>query len=107
MFEHLILMAPATSEGARSANPLVSFFPLLLIILIMYFLLLRPQAKRQKEIRKMQETLQKGDKVLTIGGMIGTVAGINEAEGTILLKIAENVKVEVTRSSVAQVLRKA
>jgi preprotein translocase subunit YajC len=80
---------------------------LLLIIVIMYFLLLRPQAKRQKELRKMLDSLEKGDRVLTVGGIIGTIQGFDEKENTVILKIAENVKVEATRSSIAQVLKKA
>jgi preprotein translocase subunit YajC len=100
-------MAPPASEGAKQPNPLISFVPLLLIIVIMYFLLLRPQAKRQKELRKMLDSLEKGDRVLTVGGIIGTIQGFDEKENTVILKIAENVKVEATRSSIAQVLKKA
>jgi preprotein translocase subunit YajC len=100
------MMAPPAAQGAKQANPLLSFLPLLAIIVIMYFLLLRPQAKRQKEHKKMQETLQKGDKILTVGGVIGTIAGIDEKENTIILKVADNVKVEITRNSISQVLKK-
>ena len=107
MFATLILMAPPASECAKQPNPLISFVPLLLIIVIMYFLLLRPQAKRQKELRKMLDSLEKGDRVLTVGGIIGTIQGFDEKENTVILKIAENVKVEATRSSIAQVLKKA
>jgi preprotein translocase subunit YajC len=103
----LILMAPPASEGAKQGNPLLSFLPLLAIIVIMYFLLLRPQAKRQKEHKKMQESIQKGDRILTVGGIIGTIAGIDEKENLVIVKIADNVKVEMTKSSVAQVIKKA
>jgi preprotein translocase subunit YajC len=106
VFVKLFMMAPPASEGAKQANPLLSFLPLLAIIVIMYFLLLRPQAKRQKEHKKMQETLQKGDKILTVGGVIGTIAGMDERENTIILKVADNVKLEITRNSIAQVLKK-
>ena len=107
MFAKLILMAPPAGEGAKQGNPLLSFLPLLAIIVIMYFLLLRPQAKRQKEHKKMQESIQKGDRILTAGGIIGTIAGIDEKENLVIVKIADNVKVEMTKSSVAQVIKKA
>jgi preprotein translocase subunit YajC len=93
------------SGGTKSGNPLLSFLPLLLIIVIMYLLLLRPQAKRQKEHRTMIDILKKGDRVLTAGGIIGTIAGVKEKEGLLIVKIADDVKVEITRSSVAQVLK--
>ena len=54
----------------------------------------------------MLNTIEKGDKILTAGGIIGTVAGIKEKENTLLLKISENVKIEITRSSVAQLINK-
>lgn len=107
MFTKLFLMAPPAGGGGQAANPLLSFLPLILIIVIMYFLLLRPQAKRQKEHKLMMESLQKGDRVVTIGGMVGTIAGFNEQEQLIILKVADNVKIDITRSAVAQVLKKA
>ena len=107
MFAKLFLMAPPAGGGGQTANPLLSFLPLLAIIVIMYFLLLRPQAKRQKEQKLMMANLQKGDRVVTVGGMIGTIAGFDEKDSLVILKIADNVKVDVTRSAVAQVLKKA
>lgn len=74
-----------------------------LIILIFYFLILRPQQKRQKERAKLLESLQKGDKVVTIGGMHGTVIGIEEK--TVLVQVAENVKLKFERSAVSSVSR--
>jgi preprotein translocase subunit YajC len=103
----LFLMAPPAGGGGQTANPLLSFLPLLLIIVIMYFLLLRPQAKRQKEHKVMMDSLQKGDRVVTIGGVVGTIAGFDEKENIIVLKVADNVKIDITRSAVAQVLKKA
>lgn len=103
---HVLLMTGTSgSGGAQGGNPLVGFLPLVLIIFIMYFLMIRPQAKKQKEHRAMLEKLEKGDKILTSGGIIGTVAGIKENEGLLIVKIADNVKVELNRNSVAQVLK--
>jgi preprotein translocase subunit YajC len=107
VFAKLFLMAPPAGGGGQTANPLLSFLPLLLIIVIMYFLLLRPQAKRQKEHKLMMDNLQKGDRVVTVGGIVGTIAGFDEKDNLVLVKIAENVKVDVTRSAIAQVLKKA
>jgi preprotein translocase subunit YajC len=107
VFADLFLMAPPAGGGGQTANPLLSFLPLLLIIVIMYFLLLRPQAKRQKEHKAMMDSLQKGDRVVTVGGVVGTIAGFDEKENIIILKVADNVKIDVTRSAVASVLKKA
>jgi preprotein translocase subunit YajC len=105
VFERLILMAPPAAEGAKQANPFLSFLPLMAIIVIMYFLLLRPQAKRQKEVKLMMENLQKGDRVLTVGGIIGTIVSFDEKENLVILKVADNVKVEITRNAIAQVMK--
>ena len=106
MVHVLLLMGTSGSGGGQGGNPLMSFLPLLVIIFIMYFLLLRPQAKRQKEHRSMLEQLQKGDRIVTAGGIVGTIAGIKENEGLLIVKIAENVKIELSRNSVSQVFKK-
>ncbi|MFC1568612.1 preprotein translocase subunit YajC [bacterium] len=100
-------MAAAGSGGGaqQTGNPLMNFLPLFAIIIIMYLLMILPQQKRQKEHQKMLNNLQKGDKVLTSGGIMGSIAGIKEKEKTVLLKIAENTKIEILRSSIAQVLK--
>jgi len=103
---YLAGMAGAGGGGAQQGNPLMNFLPLILIIVIMYFLLLRPQAKKQKEHRAMLEALEKGDKVVTTGGIVGTIAGIKEKENLLIVKIADTVKIELSRSAVAQVLNK-
>ncbi|NQT26807.1 preprotein translocase subunit YajC [candidate division KSB1 bacterium] len=99
-------MGASGAGGAQQSNPLMNFLPLIAIIAIMYFLLLRPQAKKQKEHRALLEALEKGDKIISTGGLVGTIAGIKEKESTILVKIAENVKVEMSRAAVAQVIKK-
>ncbi|RKY82579.1 preprotein translocase subunit YajC [candidate division KSB1 bacterium] len=99
-------MAGQSGANAQQSNPLLGFLPLVLILVIMYFLMLRPQAKKQKEHREMLSKLEKGDKVVTAGGIFGTIAGIKEKENTVILKVADNVKIEITRSSIAQVLKK-
>lgn len=74
-----------------------------LIILIFYFIILRPQQKRQKDRQKLLDSVQKGDKVITIGGVHGTVVGIEEK--TLLVQIADNVKVKYERSAISSINR--
>ena len=81
------------------------FIPLILIFVIMYFLLIRPQQKKLKEHKAMVEALRRGDQVVTQGGLIGKVAKVNDND-EIEVELAEGVKVRVVRSTVAQVLSK-
>ena len=82
-----------------------SFLPLILIFLIMYFLLIRPQQKKVKEHKAMIEALRRGDQVLTQGGIIGKVVKVQE-DGVVEVEIAEGVKVKVARHTIAQVMNK-
>ncbi|MFO7758866.1 MAG: preprotein translocase subunit YajC [Paracoccaceae bacterium] len=81
------------------------FIPLILIFVIMYFLLIRPQQKKLKEHKAMVEALRRGDQVVTQGGLIGKVAKVKDND-EIEVELAEGVKVRVVRSTVAQVLSK-
>jgi preprotein translocase subunit YajC len=74
-----------------------------LIIGIFYFLILRPQQKRQKERQKLLDSVKKGDKVVTAGGLHGTVAGLDEK--TVLLQVADNVKLKYERSAIGSIVR--
>ena len=79
-----------------------SLLPFLLIILVFYFLILRPQQKRQKERQKLLESVKKGDKVITSSGMHGVVEGMDDK--TVLVKIADNTKVKMERSAIATIV---
>ncbi|MFZ1322878.1 MAG: preprotein translocase subunit YajC [Ignavibacteria bacterium] len=81
---------------------LSSIVPFLLIIFIFYFLILRPQQKRQKERAKLLESIKKGDKIITAGGMHGLVEGLDDK--TLLVKITDNVKVKMERSAVTTII---
>jgi len=87
---------------ARGTNPML---PLLIqmgaIFAIFYFLMIRPQQKRQKEVQKMLSGIKKGDRVVTASGLYGTVAGIKD--DVVVLQIADNVKVEMVKSAVTGV----
>ena len=100
---HLIAMAPPPQGGSAEGSLFSTLIMFALIIGIFYFLILRPQQKRQKERQKMLEAVKKGDRIVTAGGLHGTVAGIDEK--TLLVQIADNVKVKVDRTAVASIIR--
>ena len=83
----------------QQGNPILAFLPLLVMFVVFYFLLIRPQQKRQKEADRMIQELKKGDKVTTTGGIIGTVAGIQN--DYVILKVGDSeTKIEVLKSAV-------
>jgi preprotein translocase subunit YajC len=79
----------------------ISFAPFILIIAIFYFLIIRPQNRKQKETQRMLSALKKGDRVVTIGGVHGTIASVKDA--SVVLRVDDNVKIEFSRSAVASV----
>ncbi len=95
MFNTFLTMAPQAAEGG---NPLMSLLPFLLIIVVFYFFMIRPQMKRQKELRKYREALKKGDKVITTGGIYGRVAEIKDDH--VMMEIADNVKIKIDKSAI-------
>ena len=90
------------SGSGQGGSTFMAFLPFIAIFVIIYFLMIRPQAKKQKETKAMLSSLQKGDKVVTIGGIFGTIAGIRESDGVLILKVADNVKLEVSKTAVAK-----
>ena len=86
-------------------NGLESFIPIILIFVIMYFLLIRPQQKKIKEHKNMVENLRRGDQVLTQGGIIGKITKVKEGE-EIEVELANDVKVSVIRSTIVNVFSK-
>ncbi len=106
MFNFILLMGAPAGGGQGQANPLALWLPIILIFAIMYFLIFRPQAKKQKQHRMMLDALKKGDKIITAGGIYGTVLSVKEKENTVIVKIDDNTKIELVKSSVAQVVEK-
>jgi len=98
----LAMGAPPAGQGGGSTMGM--WLPIIAIFAIMYFLIFRPQAKKQKEQRTMIDALKKGDKIVTTGGIFGQIQGVKEKEGTIIVKVAENTKIEMSRASVAKVI---
>jgi preprotein translocase subunit YajC len=100
----LIAMAPPQGSGGSPEGSLVSTLVMFgLIIGIFYFMILRPQQKRQKEREKLLTTMKKGDKIITAGGLHGTISGIDEK--TVLIQVADTVKLKYDRSAIASIVR--
>jgi preprotein translocase subunit YajC len=90
---------PSSGEGPGLMSNVILFGS---IILIFYFMIIRPQQKRTKERQKLIESMKKGDKVITSSGMYGTVAGLDEK--TVLVEIADKIKVKLDRSAIATII---
>jgi len=100
-----LLGAAPKGAPAGPASTLINAFPLIFLFAIFYFLIFRPQRRQENERRRMVENLKVGDRVLTQGGIYGTITSIKEQ--SILLRIADNVKVEVARSAVTQLFNES
>lgn len=93
---YIILMAPPLQ--GEGANPLTAFLPLVLILVIFWLFMIRPQAKKQKELRKFRDSLQKGDKVITAGGIYGKVVSVKDYQ--IVINVDENTNLVVDKTSI-------
>jgi len=89
------------AEASQQSSMLMTILPFLLIFVIFYFFLIRPQNKKQKETEKMISAVKKGDKIVTIGGIHGVV--LSTKEKTVIVKVDDNCKLEFNRTSVASV----
>ena len=96
--------APAAAAEGGLMGSLTGMLPLVLMFVVLYFIMIRPQMKRQKEHRAMIDALAKGDEIVTSGGLLGKVSRMGE--GFVHLEVAEGVEVQIQRSAVAQVLPK-
>jgi len=105
----LLANGGAGAAGAAKPNPLMQMLPMMVIVFaVFYFIYMRPQMKQQKTRQAMLQALTKGDRVVTRGGLIGVIIGMKEKENIVVLRIGENMKVEVMRSAVeGQVQEKA
>lgn len=104
MFEKIAYAQDAAS--APPINPIMNFMPFILIFIIFYFLLMRPQQKRQQELQKMIADLKKGDKVTTVGGILGVIHSIQDDYVVLRIGDNENSKVEVLKSAVSGIRNK-
>lgn len=100
MFSLIVAMAPG---GPGKGNPLTSMLPFFIIFFaIFYFLIIRPQQKRQKNFQEMVSSLKEYDRVVTTGGIYGTIVSVKEA--SVILKIADNVKIEVNKANITSII---
>ncbi len=96
--------APAAAAGGDMQSSLMSMLPLLLMFVVLYFVMIRPQMKKQKEHRAMIDALAKGDEVVTAGGLLGRISKMGD--NYVGLDVANNVEIQIQRSAIVQVLPK-
>jgi preprotein translocase subunit YajC len=105
--DSFVLISPAYAQaaaGAAQENTLLTFLPMVAIFVVFYFLLIRPQQKKQKESRAMLESLEKGNEIVTAGGVLGRIVKIDEQYVTV--EVAPNVQMIVQRGAISQLLPK-
>lgn len=93
-----LLMAPP-AQGTEP-NPIMTFLPLVLIIVVFYFFMIRPQMKKQKELAAFRNSIAKGDKVVTTGGIYGKILEIKD--NTVLLQVDDNVKLRIDKAAIVK-----
>ena len=98
----LLLFAPPVA-GQAAPNPLIQIVPLVLIFVVFYFFMIRPQQKKQKDREKVLDSLKRGDKIVTIGGVHGTVAGIDTEKKTVLVQVSDSTKITFDRTAIANI----
>lgn len=98
-----LVYAQAQPAGP-AASPLTAFLPLILVFFVFYFLLILPQQRKQKSHKKMLQELKRGDKVITVGGIVAEVEAIKD--NIVTLKLGENTLVDFVRNAISQVLEK-
>jgi preprotein translocase subunit YajC len=96
---NVLLMAPPQGQGTSSQSSWLSFLPLILIVIVFYLFFIRPQMKRSKDQKKFRESLEKGQKVITIGGIHGKIVEIQET--TVTIEVEGQVRLRVEKSAVA------
>jgi len=91
----------AVSQPEQNGGGIVAFVPFILIMFIIYFLMIRPQTKRQKEKELMRESLKKGDKIMTMGGIYGTIQGFKEKNRLAVIKVDNNTNLTINRTAIS------
>lgn len=99
---HYLLAMGAQPGGDGGGSIFGALLPFILMLVVIYFLLLRPQMKKQKQHQNMLKELRKGDRVVTSSGMYGTIFGISDEQNKVILKVSDDVKLEFLKSSIAQ-----
>jgi len=97
--------AMGTGAGGQGAGGIAQFMPLVILLVIFYFLLIRPQQKRSKEHKAMVENLKQGNRIVTTGGIHGTISSLDET--TVTVEVAEKVKMKISRGNITIVMQDA
>ncbi|MBD3815341.1 MAG: preprotein translocase subunit YajC [Halothiobacillus sp.] len=97
-------LAEAAPAAAQQPSMIATFLPLILIFGVMYFLLIRPQVKRQKELKKLVDSIEKGDEIITNGGLLGRVVKVTDA--FLIVEVADGMTIVVQRGAVSSVMPK-
>ena len=84
----------------------MTFFPFILIMVVIYFLMIRPQVRQQRQKKEMLQNLKKGDRVVTAGGIRGTIAGFKEKNSVVILTVAKNLALHVNKSAISDLAEK-
>ena len=98
-------MAPPSGAEVTTVDTIMSFAPLILLLFIFYVFIIRPQGKKQQETKSMLESLKEGDRILTSGGLIGTIVKVKDEELTV--EIAKEVKVKINKNYVTSLVTKS
>lgn len=106
MFGVQDVLAMGGQPGSEGTSGILGMFPFILMFVVIYVLIIRPQHKKQKQQQAMVDALKKGDRIVTSGGVHGTIVGIKEKEGILVVQVAKDVRIEVSRGSVSQVAEK-
>lgn len=101
MITQFLAMAPSQG-GGQGGGGIGALLPMILIFVVFYFLIIRPQSRKQKAQQQMLQTLDKGDKIVTTGGIHGRILKVNQSEGTILVKVSDDVKLTLDSGAVAR-----
>lgn len=102
--DNFLLLGMASAPQGQEPNAFMSFLPMIAVIAIVYFLMIRPQTKKAKQQREMISALKKGDKVVTVGGVYGTISNVKDH--TFMVQIAANTDIEIDKTSVSAVITK-
>jgi preprotein translocase subunit YajC len=98
-FLQFLLFAPQSAEGGKSGGGMSMFIMLGAIILVFYFFMIRPQQKKQKQLQNFRDTLKRGDKIVTIGGIHGKITDVQE--GTFIIEVEDGTKLKIEKAAVA------
>lgn len=99
----ILALAAQNNPAQQQGSPMGMFVPLILIGLLFYFMIIRPQKREQSKVQQMRNSVKSGDKVKTIGGLYGTVHSVNEEKGIVTIQVDKTIKLEFDKNAIATV----